>query len=197
MTYRPAFFALLTLLSFAACVPCCGDTVAGDASQDAVVEPMVFQPGGYRVPEEGAQVPLIAGGQGGLMIIAGVRARNVDTCGVTVRARLLSLDGQLLSESFSERRLDKREDGSAEIVDDDGSHGLILFPCDFSEERAVGISRMLEVTVTDSDGRSATSRTTVVSTCGDLGEWCENTCGARNDAGVDGGGQDAGTDGGG
>lgn len=199
---RATLGALIAASTVTACFPCCGNTVAGDEAAQLQVEPMVFVADRFVVPQDGAEVPVIAGSQGGLMVIAGVRARNVDTCGVMVQARLLTPDERVLSDTMLEKNLTGTDEQTAEIVDDDGSDGLTLFPCDSGDVHGVGELRILELVATDRNGRTATSRTTIIPTCGQYGSWCEDRCApwaAEPDAGTDGGtdgGSDAGSDGG-
>lgn len=195
---RALLAAPLLLSAAAGCLPCCGDTQTGDAAAPLQAQVLVRDDDGYRPLESGADVPLVQGGQGFMMLVVGVRAQNVDVCGVQFDARIVDArTGELLDQTMTERNLWRENDTHASTQDDDASAGAWLLPCSGGfTRRRLNLPVRIELTITDRQGKAASATAEGRLTCPEdaCSEWlpCE-------DAGIDGGtegGTDAGTDGG-
>lgn len=152
------FFCCAALVALPACVECCGDTVAGSSSDPLTLEPLVFTEEGAWIPfEEGGTLPTILGGQGFTMVVVGAKAQNVDMCGTTLSARLTETEtGNVLDDVTLERRLIQTDETSAQTRDTDGESGLQVIPCGQYFARCTPVPIVMEVTLTDRAGKTAT-----------------------------------------
>lgn len=176
--------ALVSCALFVSCLPCCGDTHAGDAKQSLQADPLVFTAEGWRALEAGGAFPTIIGGQGSTMMVVGVRAQNVDVCGVILNARLIHSGTQeVIYEVEQERNLSHVSESAAETNDDDGEQGVQLTPCSNVESRCE-LPVRLELTVTDREGKAATVSRSGTFDC--RAPW-DLPCDEGNDGGTDAG----------
>jgi hypothetical protein len=153
---------------------------------------------------DGDTVPLIFPPQGGRVIFAGARARNVAACGAT-------LTGALRDKTTKQVRLDARtvnlipaSDGWVETDATDYSSfsNVPVCPNQWSTTNLYGTVYELEITVADRDGRSVTKTIDVTPTCAEPDNLAECLCICRGgyklgevcaaDGGTDGGADDAG-----
>lgn len=116
LTGLRALLASAVLASSSACLPCCGDTQAGDANAMATLEPLFFTSHStWRLMADDSNFPTIVGGQGFTMLVVGPRATNVDTCGVTIQATLMDLESmQSVGDAELERNLTRVDETTAE-----------------------------------------------------------------------------------
>ncbi|MBX5482365.1 MAG: hypothetical protein IRZ16_11100 [Myxococcaceae bacterium] len=152
-----------------ACLPCCGNTVAGDSAAPLTVEPLAFVGDRWVPVEEGSAFPTIIGGQGFTMMVVGARAQNVDTCGVGLRATLTRTDREkVIYDAEDDFNLSFIDDSSAGSTDGEGTQGVQLIPCGIAIEDGCPVPVRIEVTMTDRLGHSATASRTGTFSCGPL-----------------------------
>jgi hypothetical protein len=103
--HRCAFLAVpLSLATGAAeCNPFC---VVGDLDEDPVVELVWSNGDGYQPLGEGDEVPMVVPGQGGRVLLLGVRAKNVDSCALQLS---VSVHDQCTAEEGNDGRIVGRE----------------------------------------------------------------------------------------
>jgi hypothetical protein len=177
--------ALLALLALAACSAppsppgdggvdagdgaayVCAAGFVGEATKDVELTITALLGAAATEVKDGDTVPLVFPPQGGRVIFAGVRARNLDTCAVT-------LTGALRDPASQQVRLDMRTvnllgaaDGWAETDATDYStfSNIPVCPNEWSETDVMGNVYQLELTVTDRGGRTLTRKLSVTPVC--------------------------------
>lgn len=155
------FLCVALLASTSACLPCCGNTQAGDATAEVSLEPLAFQGDGdwHPIPQD-APLPTVIGGQGFTMIVLGVRATNVDTCGVKIHATLTDLQTmELVADAEDDRNLSMIDETTAESAKDpNGNEGLQVVPSFPYDPNRCGPAQVrLDVTITDRNGKTASA----------------------------------------
>ncbi len=199
----PLLGALLSALAIAAASACDGDPPANadggsDASDDALgsvcptgylgdpaapaeIELRALKPDGSDVAiAEGADLAVIFPPQGGRVAFVGVRARNVDGCGMQVIGALrdpiskqIRLDGRTVN-------LRREPDGSGvtgkgvatdlESADDIGNYSNVpLCPNQWAEQDVFDQPFELEVQIQDRRGKTASAKVRVVPRCAEPG----------------------------
>jgi len=147
-----------------------------------------------RTPAPGDPVPLIEPPQGGFVIYAGIRLRNLDPCGVVLTGELVDPSTGTATSNRDRREADLEEEpGSG--GGDGGGGGAAWFRPSHLESLATipnvpacpdalgvgveGVPALLRVKAADRGGRSITVEPRVVPTCGPGGaqEFCRCTCG--------------------
>jgi hypothetical protein len=186
----------------------------GDESKAPEVQPLALGPDMTAVPLHAEDMVLLAfPPQGGRVIFAGVRATNLDPCGV-------ELGGALRDETTQQVRLDTRTVnlrpggdgwGASDPTDISTFANVPVCPNEWSKTNLYGTEYQLELTVTDRAGRTVTLKLPVTPECSEpvsaavcrcicmggyvLGESCAPD-GGTGDGGTDGGGtSDGGTSG--
>jgi hypothetical protein len=182
MTRTPALLALLALAACAAppsppgdggmdagddAAHVCAAGFVGEATKDVELKITALLGATATEVKDGDTVPLVFPPQGGRVIFAGVRARNLDTCAVT-------LTGALRDPASQQVRLDMRTvnllgaaDGWAETDATDYStfSNIPVCPNEWSETDVMGSVYQLELTVTDRGGRTRTRKLSVTPVC--------------------------------
>jgi hypothetical protein len=133
--------------------------------------------------EDGGRVPLVEPPQGGEVVFVGMRARNVDACGVTVAA-VLRDPASGAAVGSGKRVIDLRGvtgDGWAQpgSPEDIGSFANVAVCPSASATRDVAEQRYsLEVALLDRSGRGATTAVAVVPYCSEAGLYdvCTREC---------------------
>jgi hypothetical protein len=182
--------------------PVCGTGFLGDPSKPVQTQVIAVGAGGASSPvSDGSTVALLFPPQGGRVIFAGVRATNIDPCGV-------KLSGALRDPVNNEVRVDVRTvnlgptgDGWGSSTDADISSfaNVPICPNQWSQSNAYGSPYDLTVTVTDKEQRTSTTTLHVTLSCAEpdklaeclclckagyvLGESCD--AGAPNDGGTE------------
>jgi len=216
-----ASFAVLVALAAAGCSPGpsssdagpdahqgCDTGFVGDPTKDPEIAITALGAGTTATPvADGDMVPLIFPPQGGRVIFAGARARNLEACGAT-------LTGALRDKQTKQVRIDGRtvnlvpaEGGWVETDPTDYASfsNIPVCPNQWSATDVYGTVYELEITIADRDGRTVTKTIDVTPFCAEpenaaecacickggyvLGESCEAVDGG-DDAGD--GGEDAG-----
>lgn len=149
---------------------------------------------------DGDMVPLIFPPQGGRVIFAGVRVRNVDPCGAL-------LTGALRDEKTQQVRLDTRTInllpasdgwGESDATDYSSFSNVPVCPNEWSKTNVYGTEYQLELTLADRGGRSITRKLKVTPRCAEPDRLAECMCMCQGgytlgmvcdsaDAGADGG----------
>jgi hypothetical protein len=183
--------ALLSLLC-AGCpedVPLCSGFV-GDRTLPVEVELVTRDEGIPRLIAEGDEVPLIQPPQGGKVVFASVRARNLDTCALRVNAslrdtctnRILALEGRPINL----RRADDGWAYPADPTDLNNYANVAACPSEAARRDIEGEPYRLRISVLDSGGRTAEAMRMVVPVCGaepELAQTCTCECGAGYETG--------------
>lgn len=157
----------------------CGVEYLGERAKDIELEVTALgaAPPAHAVAD-GQKVPLIFPPQGGRVIFVGVRARNLDPCGVT-------LLGAIRDPATRQVRIDKRTVnlasagagwGACNDTDISTFANVPVCPNSWATTDAFGRPFQLEVTLTDRDGRSATKTLTVTPECGEPASEAECRC---------------------
>jgi hypothetical protein len=172
----------------------CGDPVdsganesescfVGDADEPIELEVVHRAADGACVPiSDMAEVPLIQPPQGGKILFVGVRARNLDGCGLTLATALVEPDtGAVVSLERRPVTLERGADGwMLPERPSEASNYSNLPACPRADlTRSVeGEIYELRVNITDSAGRKAGTSIHVIPTCGEpaLSELCHCEC---------------------
>ena len=177
----------------------------GDRAKDIEMEVLVLGPNSSSVKvNEGDMVPLVFPPQGGEVIFAGVRATNLDPCGVKITGALRDLETKLVQVDVRTVNLDDPGDGWGKSSEGDISSfaNISVCPNNWSKTSVNGSVYALEVTVTDREKRSATKVLQVTPVCTEkeylafctctckagyiLGQTCEGAGGAGGGTGTGG-----------
>ncbi len=182
--------AFLLALGAAACTPSpaapdggppdpCATGFLGDAARPLVMQAIALDPNltPFAVAN-GDMVTLAFPPQGGRVIFAGVRATNLDGCGVQV-------EGVLRDETTQQVRLESRTinllptgDGWGESDPTDVSTfaNVAVCPNEWSPTNVYGTPYQLEVLVTDRQNRTATQMFQVTPECSEPAHAAECLC---------------------
>ncbi len=165
------FPCLLLLALLPGCLECCVDSYSGTPGGAAELEATARSArGGHAVVTFDGSVDIVVGGQGGRMVAAGVRARNVDVCGIRIDGRLAPDRGQAM-EAALQTTLARESDGWARSESE-----LFFVGCPPALD---GVPHQLELSATDRDGRTAVFRARVVPRCSS-DDYCRQQCGPRD-----------------
>lgn len=151
----------------------------GDSTKATEIELIALKTDYTSVPVvEGDSVALIFPPQGGRVIFAGVRARNIDPCGI-------QLSGLLRDRDTAQIRVDSRTINLAATTDGWGasSEGDIasfanvpMCPNQWSATNIYGTSYELEVSITDRAKHKTTKKVTVIPACAEPENAVECAC---------------------
>jgi hypothetical protein len=179
----------------------CTTGFAGDPTKDPEIVITVLGTGTTATTvNDGDMVPLIFPPQGGRVIFAGVRARNVEACGATIT-------GAVRDKQTKQVRIDGRTvnliptgDGWVETDPTDYSSfsNVPVCPNQWSATNIYGTVYELEITLADRDGRTVTKKLDVTPVCAEPENAAECACICKGgyklgescmdaDAGADGG----------
>ncbi len=138
----------------------CATGFIGDSSQAVEVQ-MLFTDGKSMVlmpVADGDELPMEPPPQGGEVLYVGAAANNVDGCNIELRGRLLDpVTHDQLGLDARDTNLILRSDGWGESDASDDSNEANVNACpDYSSSDRVDGTFILEMTVTDRGGRTAT-----------------------------------------
>lgn len=152
---------------------------------------------------DGGDVSILFPPQGGRVIFLGVRAKNLDPCGVRLNGAIRDTATKQVRIDNRTMNLVPRDDGFGASVDSDIStfSNVPVCPNQWASADVYDHPYEIEVTVEDVDGRSATQKLTVTPRCDEAGREDECRCicrkgyilGSKCDP-SDAGASDAGTD---
>jgi hypothetical protein len=157
----------------------CGLGFLGDPSTPVQLDLIALGADGASSPiGEGSAVALLFPPQGGRVVFAGVRASNIDPCGV-------ELSGALRDPASNEVRVDVRTVNLGEV---DGGAGastdsnissfanIPVCPNEWSSQDAYGNPYALTVSVKDREGRTASQTIHVTPVCAEPARLSECLC---------------------
>lgn len=183
----------------------CMTAFAGDETKEPEITLTVLGAGSAVSPlEEGGVAPLIFPPQGGRVIFAGARVKNIDPCGVTLTGALRDLTTKQVRVDGRTVNLLLASDGVAETDPTDYSSfsNIPVCPNQWSETNLFGSEYELELTVVDRAGRTAQKKVRVTPECVEPDRLQECLCICKADYVLgetcgDAGAGDAGSDAGG
>lgn len=163
-------------------VPSCTLPFIGDETKDPEMELFFF--GADQMDQalvDGGEIDIIEPPQGGRVLFVGVRATNVDPCGVTLTGALRDPATTLVR--FDTRNFNLKDDGMGygrSAAGDIASYANIpVCHNTWLETDIDGSTFSLEVTLKDSRGRETMETISVVPTCAEPGDkqvQCECIC---------------------
>jgi hypothetical protein len=161
--------------------PGCTLEYLGDESADPVLELIALNSSAVSHPiVSGAVIDIITPPQGGRVLFVGVRATNMNPCGIQLAGALRDTDtGQVRIDNRT-INLKPADDGWGVSADDNISTfaNIPVCPNQWSSRDVFDQDYELEVTLTDKEGRSVTGKTMVRPACNepDVGLTSECLC---------------------
>lgn len=157
----------------------CTTGFVGDASKDVEIAITVIgtSPTATLV-NEGDVVPVIFPPQGGRVIFAGARAKNLDACGVTLTGAVRDLATKQVRVDARTVNLLPAADGFVETDPTDFStfSNVPVCPNQWSDTDIFGTEYELEITIADRAGRTATKTLRVTPECAEPDRKAECLC---------------------
>lgn len=173
----------------------------GDKAKDPELTVTVLGAAAPAVPiADGDMVPLIFPPQGGRVIFAGVRVRNVDPCGAVLTGALRDVQTQQVRLDARTINLLPASDGwgESDATDSSSFSNIPVCPNQWSMTNVYGTAYQLEISLTDCAGRTVSRKLKVTPRCAEpdgLAE-CLCTCQGGYKLGMTCNSADAGADGG-
>jgi len=144
----------------------------GDRSAAPELEVIVLDPDGtVRAIADGAGAPLIEPPQGGRVIFAGVRARNVDACAATLTGALRDSTSNHVMVDTRTINLVAQSGGTGGSTPDEASTfaNVPVCPNQWSQRDVFGQDYTLEITLIDRQQRRVTKNLRVQPMCAEPG----------------------------
>ncbi|MFT3773549.1 MAG: hypothetical protein QM820_49875 [Minicystis sp.] len=182
----------------------CTTGFVGDMAKDPEIAITVLGVGASVAPvSDGDTVPLIFPPQGGRVIFAGARVRNVEACGASITGVVRDLTTKQVRLDGRTVNLVPASDGWVETDPTDYASfsNIPVCPNQWSATDIFGTTYELEMSITDRSGRTATKKLSVKPACAEpeleaeclcickggyvLGESCAAPDGGVDDAGTD------------
>lgn len=157
----------------------CTRPFLGDATKDMEIEIIALRADYTSAPvKEGDSIALLFPPQGGRVIFAGVRARNVDPCNAQLLGALRDRDTQQVRVDERTISLEAEGDGWGKSDDDIISSfaNVPMCPNSWSKPNIYGTTYELEVTLTDRGKRTATKKVNVIPACAEPENAAECAC---------------------
>jgi hypothetical protein len=151
----------------------------GDATKDLEIEIIALRPDYTSVPvAEGDSVALLFPPQGGRVIFAGVRARNVDPCSAQLTGAVRDLDTKQLRVDSRTINLEATDDGWGRSADSDIASfaNVPMCPNSWSKPNIYGTKYELELTLVDRAKRKVTKTVGVIPACAEPDNAAECAC---------------------
>ena len=151
----------------------------GDSTKPTELELIVLKADYTSTPvAEGDSVALLFPPQGGRVIFAGVRARNIDPCGIQLAGAVRDLATQQLRVDARTVNLEATSDGWGQSSDADIASfaNVPMCPNQWSTTNIYGTKYELEVTITDRAMHKTTKKVAVVPACAEPENAAECTC---------------------
>ncbi|MEP7119772.1 MAG: hypothetical protein ABJE95_02635 [Byssovorax sp.] len=151
----------------------------GDSTKPTEIEIIALKADYTSAPvAEGDGVALLFPVQGGRVIFVGVRARNVDPCGVQLAGAVRDLDTMQLRVDARTINLEATSDGWGASSDADIASfaNVPMCPNQWSKTNIYGTKYELEVTITDRAKHKTTKKVAVVPTCAEPENAAECAC---------------------
>jgi len=150
----------------------------GDPNLPMEMEVIAMGPSGLDTVTDGSSVSLMFPPQGGRVVFAGVRARNVDPCAVRIAGALRDTSSQQVRVETRIVNLTATGDGSARSNPDDISSfsNIPACPNQWSDRDLYDVPYELSITLTDRDKRQVKKVLSVVPRCDEPGREAECLC---------------------
>ena len=151
----------------------------GDETKEIEIEIIALRPDYSSVPvAEGDSVALLFPPQGGRVIFAGVRARNVDPCSAQLTGAVRDLDTKQVRVDSRTINLEATDDGWGRSVDSDIASfaNVPMCPNSWSKPNIYGTKYELELTLTDRAKRKGTKKVGVIPACAEPENAAECAC---------------------
>lgn len=205
MQIQTKTFLLLVVAATAGCPANCGTTTetcasqVGDLSADIELDLVLRTSAGENLHAgDGALAPLLRAPQGGLVMFAGPRARNLNGCDVEVTATVEDpCSGAVLSQGTASISLVEDEEGYAVPAEPHFLRHFVHLPMCPSAAAVRNVNDepyRLRLRIKDARGREAEVTRRVVPTCTqqDVTAFCQCACNANYDVNRQCAEQDAG-----
>jgi hypothetical protein len=156
----------------------------GDSSAPIALDVVLRSGDGVAtVATDGAPAPLLTPPQGGMVILAGVRAKNLDTCAVNLIAAVRDVCSNRVQLEGRPVNLTLADDGWAypsAPAELDNFANIGVCPNNSGARRIYGEPYRIEVTVTDKNGKQGSAAVLVVPFCAEPAHAheCECMCAA-------------------
>lgn len=157
----------------------CTRPFIGDAAKDLELEIIALGADYTSTPvAEGDSVALIFPPQGGRVIFAGVRARNVDPCNAQLTGAVRDLETKQIRVDSRTINLEATDDGWGRSADSDIASfaNVPMCPNSWSKPNIYGTTYELEVTLTDRAKRKMTKTVNVIPACAEPENAAECAC---------------------
>lgn len=151
----------------------------GDSTKETELEIIVLKADYTSTPvAEGDSVALIFPPQGGRVIFAGVRARNIDPCSIQLAGALRDLDTAQLRVDARTINLEATSDGWGSSSDADIASfaNVPICPNQWSKTNIHGTKYELEVSITDRAKHKVTKKVSVIPACAEPENAAECNC---------------------
>lgn len=151
----------------------------GDPNADMEVNLVWLGPNGKLKPiEDGSDVTLMKPPQGGRVVFAGVRARNLNPCGVRLLGALRDPISKQVNVDTRILNLQIATDGygQSDIADIFTFANIFACPNQWSDQDLMNAPYELTVSLTDLDGRKVTKVVEVIPRCNEPGQVSECMC---------------------
>ena len=137
--------------------PCQLGFVGDKTAQPSIEIIYLYADGTVRPAAEGGEAPLIEPPQGGRVIFAGIRARNVDACAATLSGALRDTQSNRVMLDQRTTNLVAQDGGTAGSTGDEASTfaNVPVCPNQWSARDVFDLEYQLEITLTDRGGRRA------------------------------------------
>lgn len=157
----------------------CSIPFLGDPSKDPEIELIALDAQGKSVPvKDGDAVAMVLPIQGGRVIFTGVRATNVDPCGVKIAGALRDLETKQARPDIRTVNLTPTVDGFGVSDPEDLSSfaNVPVCPNQWSKTDLFGATYELSVTLVDRDKRTFTRAAKVRPACAEPDNFAECAC---------------------
>lgn len=151
----------------------------GDPTKELEIEIIALRADYTSAPvAEGDSVALLFPPQGGRVIFAGVRARNVDPCNAQLTGALRDLDTKQIRADARTVTLEATDDGWGRSADSDiaSFSNVPMCPNSWSKPNIYGTKYELELTLTDRTKREVTKKVNVIPACAEPENAAECAC---------------------
>jgi hypothetical protein len=151
----------------------------GDSTKETELELIALKADYTSAPvAEGDSVALLFPPQGGRVIFAGVRARNIDPCSVQLTGSLRDLDTKQIRSDTRTINLHASNDGWGQSSDGDIASfaNVPMCPNSWSKPNIYGTKYELEVTLTDRAKHKVTKTVGVIPACAEPENAAECAC---------------------
>jgi hypothetical protein len=148
--------------------PACKLAYIGDKTKDIQLELLALDPALKSMPlKDGDALPMIVPPQGGYVVFVGVRANNLDPCGVKLSGVMRDPTTQQVMVDSRTVNLDRAADGWGLTSDGDIASfaNVSVCPNQWASMDLYGHTFEVQVTVVDKDKRTATIKAPVKPTC--------------------------------